>query len=115
MLCSNSKIMNELNQVLERLRAAEKAIRESGAIAPEGVTIDTHHPGGDSDQVYKRLRSKKAIFKGKRGKAKTRTFNGAEDREEWEGRISRRNKLKEIERAAVMVQAIADESIWTWL
>ena len=107
--------MNELNQVLERLKAAETTIRESGEIAPEGVTIDTHHPGGDSDQVYKRLRSKKAIFKGKRGKAKTRTFNGAEDREEWEGRISRRNKLKDIERMTVMLQAIANESIWTWL
>ena len=107
--------MNELDQVLERLKKAEVALRKSGEIAPEGVTIDTHHPGGDSDQVYKRLRSKKAIFKGKRGKTKTRTFNGLEDRKDWESRIDRRNKLKEIERVAVILQAIADEPIWTWL
>ena len=107
--------MSELSQVLEKLREAEAAIRESGAIAPEGVTIDTHHPGGDSNQVYKRLRSRKAIFDGKRGKTKTRTFNGSNDREDWESRIVRRNKLKEIERMATTIQAIASDSIWSWL
>ena len=107
--------MNELSQALEKLREAESAIRQSGAIAPEGVTIDTHHPGGDSNQVYKRLRSRKAIFDGKRGKTKTRTFNGSKDLADWEHRITRRNKLKEIERVAVAIQTIKDDSIWSWL
>ena len=106
------KIMHELEQIFEKLRRAEDAIRDSGAIAPEGVTIDTHHPGGDSAQVYKRLRSRKAIFTGKRGKTKTRAFAGPADRKDWEERIARRNQLKEIARVAVALQAIADEPIW---
>lgn len=107
--------MNEVNQAIERLRQAEAAIRKSGAIAPEGVTIDTHHPGGESTQVYKRLKCCKAIFNGKRGKTKTRTFNGSPDRIDWENRIKRRNRLKEIERVAVALQEISDDSIWNWL
>lgn len=108
--------MYELSCALERLKEAEVAIRKRGAIAPEGVTIDTHHPGGESDVVYKRLRSRKAMFAGKRGgKTKTRTFNGLEDREDWEGRIARRNQLKEIERVAAALQLIADEPVWKWL
>ncbi|MGB3293414.1 MAG: hypothetical protein WBB01_10545 [Phormidesmis sp.] len=107
--------MNEVNQAIEKLRQAETAIRKSGAIAPEGVTIDTHHPGGDSDRIYKRLKSRKAIFPGKRGKTKTRTFNGQADKTDWEERIRRRNRLKEIERVVIALQEIADDSIWQWL
>ena len=107
--------MNELNELLKRLRKAETEIRESGIIAPEGVTIDTHHPGGDSNKVYKRLKSRKAIFNGKRGKTKTRTFNGQADKLDWEERIKRRNRLKEIERMVNAIQDIADEPIWHWL
>ena len=101
--------MNELDQVLEILRKAEVSIREGGEIAPEDVTIDTHHPGGDSDQVYKRLRSRKAIFKGKRGKTKTRTFNSSEDRRDWENRIDRRNKLKELTYSPSNREAVCSE------
>ena len=107
--------MEELRQALKKLRQAEEAIRDSGAIAPEGVTIDTHHPGGESNQVYKRLRSRKAIFTGRRGKTKTRTFNGSEDRKDWEDRITRRNRLKEVERVATALQELADDSIWKWI
>ena len=107
--------MDEVNQAIEKLRQAEASIRESGAIAPEGVTIDTHYPGGESDPVYKRLKSRKAMFTGKRGKTKTRTFNGQADRTDWEERITRRNRLKEIERVAIALQAIADDPIWKWL
>lgn len=107
--------MDEVNQAIEKLRQAEASIRESGAIAPEGVTIDTHHPGGQSTQTYKRLKSSKAMFKGKRGKTRTRAFSSASDRQDWEDRIKRRNRLKEIERVAIALQAIADDSIWKWL
>ena len=107
--------MHEVTQAIERLRQAETAIGKSGAIAPEGVTIDTHHPGGESTQTYKRLKSHKAIFTGKRGKTKTRTFNGSADRNDWEDHIKRRNRLKEIERVTVALQAIADDPIWDWL
>ncbi len=107
--------MCELEQVIEKLRRAENAIRDNGAIAPEGVTIDTHHPGGESAQIYKRLRSRKAIFTGKRGKTKTRAFAGPADRKDWEARIARRNQLKDIARVAAALQAIADEPVWDYL
>lgn len=107
--------MDEVNQVIEKLRQAADAIIDSGAIAPEGVTIDTHYPGGSSDRVYKRLKSRKAIFNGRRGKAKTRTFVGLADKTDWEERIRRRNRLKEIERVEVALQAIAEDPIWHWL
>lgn len=107
--------MDEITQAIKQLNQAAEAIRELGAIAPEGVTIDTHYPGGESNQVYKRLRSRKAIFVGKRGKAKTRTFNGSDDKADWENRIIRRNQLKEIERVTVALQRIADDPIWNWL
>ncbi|MGI8502513.1 MAG: hypothetical protein ACR2LR_15455 [Hassallia sp.] len=112
---SRTKTMHEIKQAIEKLKQAAEAIRESGAIAPEGVTIDTHHPGGESNQVYKRLRSRKAIFTGKRGKTKTRTFNGSDDRKDWESRIIRRNQLKEVQRVAHALQEISDDPIWTWL
>lgn len=107
--------MDEINQAIEKLRQTEASIRKSGAIAPEGVTIDTHYPGGQSHQVYKRLKSRKAIFNGKRGKTKTRTFSGPRDRTDWEERIKRRNRLKEIERVVAALQEIADDPIWQWL
>ena len=52
---------------------------------------------------------------GKRGKIKTRTFNGSDDRKDWENQIIRRNRLKEIERVAQGLQEIADDPIWNWL
>lgn len=55
------------------------------------------------------------MFEGKRGKTKTLTFNGVNDRKNWEDRIRRRNRLKEIERVAIALQEIADDPIWNWL
>lgn len=58
--------MDEVNQAIEKLTQTAEAIRESGAIAPEGATIDTHYPGGRSERVYRRLKSRQAIFNVKR-------------------------------------------------
>jgi hypothetical protein len=107
--------VGEIRQAIEQLRQAEERIRKSGAIAPEGITIDTHYPGGNANQVYKRLKSSKAIFSSKRGKTKTRAFSGPVDKADWEARIKRRNRLKEIERVAISLQEIADDPIWSWL
>ncbi len=43
--------MDEVNQAIEKLEQAKALIRKSGAIAPEGVIIDTHHPGSHTTQV----------------------------------------------------------------
>ncbi len=65
--------------------------------------------------LYKRLKSRKPMFKGKRGKTKTRTFSSANDRKDWEDRIRRRNRLKEVERVMIAFKEIADDPIWKWL
>ena len=106
---------DEISRVIERLRQTEAAIRASGAIAPEGITIDTHHPGGDSKKTYKRLKSRRPVFNGKRGKTRTRIFNGKDDRTDWEERIQRRNRLKEIARITAALQDVADDPVWRWL
>lgn len=105
--------MNGLRQALSELQQLEKQIRNSGPVAPDGLTIDTYSPGG-RDTVYARLKADKAIFEGKQGKSKTLGLGrlGSSEHRDYEARVTRRNALKEIERRSLSIQKMIDCPIW---
>ncbi len=108
--------MITLRQALSELQQLEKQIRNSGPVAPDGLTIDTYSPGG-RDVAYARLKADKPIFEGKTGKlAKTKTSilgqAGSIEHRNYEARVTRRNALKEIERLLIALQRMIDSPIW---